>query len=169
MLVDIKDILAERIVDADEDIKTYEKEIEELKELEEYYQRIVDAILVAKNNPRVEYDMKNYMAITSKPKPLSAKLIETEREIASEISHNYLGKVVEVLVEGVHPKKKGYLMGSTDFGKTISFAGEEKLLGSFVSVKVEKANHTTLTGTIVEILQCSNSTYNMPTDKIRRK
>ena len=112
--------------------------------------------------------MENQIDLKIKKQRLT-KLIETEREIASEISQNYLGKVVEVLVEGVHPKKKGYLMGSTDFGKTISFAGEEKLLGSFVSVKVEKANHTTLTGTIVEILQCSNSTYNMPTDKIRRK
>lgn len=112
--------------------------------------------------------MENQIDIKTKKQRLT-KLIEVEHEIASNISQTYLGKVVEVLVEGVHPKKKGYLMGSTDFGKTISFAGEESLLGSFVKVMVEKANHTTLTGNIVEVLQCSNAQYSMPTDKIRRK
>ena len=82
---------------------------------------------------------------------------------------NYLGKTLEVLVEGAHPKKKGYLMGSTDFGKTISFAGDEKLIGSFVNVIVDKANHTTLSGKIVDIIEESNEQFSMPKDKIRRK
>ena len=112
--------------------------------------------------------MDNQIDIKTKKQRLT-KLIELEREIASEISQNYLGKIVEVLVEGVHPKKKGYLMGSTDFGKTISFVGDENLLGSFVTVMVEKANHTTLTGKIVNIIEGSNVSYSMPTDKTRRK
>lgn len=112
--------------------------------------------------------MDNQIDLKIKKQRLT-KLIETEREIASEISQTYVGKTVEVLVEGVHPKKKNFLMGSTDFGKTISFAGDASLLGDFVMVEVQKANHTTLTGKIVEILDATTSTYVMPTDKIRRK
>ena len=112
--------------------------------------------------------MENQIDIKTKKARLT-KLIELEREIATKISQDYLNKTVEVLVEGVHPKKKGYLMGSTDFGKTISFMGDPTLLGSFVSVLVETANHTTLTGKIVSIINGSNATYILPTDKTRRK
>ena len=112
--------------------------------------------------------MENQVDIKIKKQRLS-KLIEVEHEIASQISQKYLNKTVEVLVEGVHPKKKGYLMGSTDFGKTISFAGNESLMGSFINVKVEKANHTTLTGKIIDVIEESTTNYQMPTDKIRRK
>lgn len=112
--------------------------------------------------------MSNQIDIKTKKQRLS-QLIDIEREIASQISQNYLNKEVEVLVEGVHPKKKGYLMGSTDFGKTISFEGSPNLLGSFVTVIVEKANHTTLTGKISNIIESTSTQYCMPTDKIRRK
>lgn len=112
--------------------------------------------------------MENQVDIKIKKQRLS-RLIEEERAIASQISQSYVGKTVEVLVEGVHPKKSGYLMGSTDFGKTISFAGEPNLLGDFVLVEVQKANHTTLTGKIVQITHDADTQYVLPTDKIRRK
>lgn len=112
--------------------------------------------------------MENQIDIKIKKQRL-AELIDIQREVATEISKKYINKNVEVLVEGVHPKKKGYLMGSTDFGKTISFEGDAKMLGSFVMVNVQKANHTTLTGKIVEVLECSHANFAMPTDKIRRK
>ena len=131
------------------------------------YQQLF-TFIYSKRKGTVAEKMPNQVDIKTKKQRLS-KLIEIEREIATEISQKYLGKTVEVLVEGIHPKKKGYLMGSTDFGKTISFEGDEKLLGSFVSVLVDKANHTTLSGKIVDVLDKSNSEYSLPKDKVRRK
>ncbi len=131
------------------------------------YQQLF-TFIYSKRKGTVAEKMPNQVDIKTKKQRLS-KLIEIEREIATEISQKYLGKKVEVLVEGIHPKKKGYLMGSTDFGKTISFEGDENLLGSFVSVLVDKANHTTLSGKIVDVLDKSNSEYNLPKDKVRRK
>ena len=112
--------------------------------------------------------MPNQVDTLVKKQRLS-RLIETEREVASKISKKYIGKSLEVLVEGIHPKKKGYLIGSTDFGKTISFEGTEDLLGDFVKVKVEKSNNTTLTGRITKIIDKSSGNYVLPKDKVRRK
>ena len=131
------------------------------------YQQLF-TFIYSKRKGTVAEKMDNQVDIKVKKERLS-RLIECEREIATEISNNYLGKTLEVLVEGVHPKKKGYLMGSTDFGKTISFPGDEKLLGSFVDVLVDKANHTTLSGKIVDIIEESNKDYSLPKDKTRRK
>ncbi|MBQ7453229.1 MAG: tRNA (N6-isopentenyl adenosine(37)-C2)-methylthiotransferase MiaB [Clostridia bacterium] len=78
------------------------------------------------------------------------RLIEVEHQIATQISEKYIGKVLEVLLEDVHPKKEGWLVGSTDFNKTISVKADKSLIGSFVMVKVTNAKLTTLSGEIVE-------------------
>ena len=148
--------------ETEQDFEDTIKLVEQVK-----YQQLF-TFIYSRRKGTVADTMENQIDIKTKKQRLS-KLIEIEREIASQISQKYLNKTVEVLVEGIHPQKKGYLMGSTDFGKTISFMGEPALLGSFVKVVVEKANHTTLTGKITEITECSNAEYNMPTDKIRRK
>ena len=131
------------------------------------YQQLF-TFIYSKRKGTVAEKMENQVDIKIKKQRLS-QLIEVERAVASEISKNYIGKVVEVLVEGIHPKKEGLMMGSTDFGKTISFAGSRDLLGSFVNVKVIKANHTTLTGELVELVEKSDAQYALPTDKVRRK
>ena len=131
------------------------------------YQQLF-TFIYSKRKGTVAEKMPNQVDIKTKHQRLS-KLIEIQREIATEISSKYIGKKLEVLVEGIHPKKKGYLLGSTDFGKTISFEGAEDLLGSFVLVEVQKSNNTSLSGKIVDILEKSNSEYRLPLDKIRRK
>ena len=78
------------------------------------------------------------------------KLIALEQEIATKISEKYVNQIVSVLLEDEHPKKKGYLVGDTFFGKTISVKGEPSLIGHFVKVKVKEAKLTTLSGEIVE-------------------
>ena len=78
------------------------------------------------------------------------KLISLEQEMATSVSEKYVGKVVEVLIEDEHPKKQGYLVGDTFFGKTISVKGDKTKIGSFVLVKVTGAKLTTLSGEIVE-------------------
>ena len=139
--------------------------VELIKKVE--YQQLF-TFIYSKRKGTVAEKMDNQVDIKTKKQRL-ARLIDLEREIASKISDSYLNKVVEVLVEGVHPKKQGYVMGTTDFGKTISFAGDKTLLGSFVNIKVIKANHTTLTGELIEVLDKSQTDYKLPTDKTRRK
>ena len=78
------------------------------------------------------------------------KLISLEQELATEISQKYVGTVVNVLLEDNHPKKQGYLVGDTFFGKTISVKGDNSLIGRFVRVKVTGAKLTVLSGEIVE-------------------
>lgn len=149
--------------ETDED---FNKTLELVKKVR--YQQLF-TFIYSKRKGTVAEKMDNQVDIKVKKQRLSA-LIELERQIATEISAEYIGKTVEVLVEGVHPKKQGYLMGSTDFGKTISFAGDKNLLGSFATVKVTKANHTTLTGVVEKVIDEPNSVnYLMPKDKIRRK
>lgn len=78
-----------------------------------------------------------------------SRLIALEHEIAEEISQNFVGKTIEVLVEDTSPKKQGVLLGTTFNGKTIAFAGDKSLIGQFVFVKVTSAKLTTLSGEIV--------------------
>lgn len=78
------------------------------------------------------------------------RLIAIQNEIGSSIAKDYVGKVVKVLVTAAHPKKKGYLLGSTFTNKNITFQGDESLIGQFVLVKVESSKLTVLNGKKVE-------------------
>ena len=104
--------------------------------------------IYSKRKGTVAEKMENQVDIKVKKERLS-RLIELERQIGSEISETFVGKIVRVLVEEKSPKKKGYLVGSIDQGKAISFVGDESLIGTFQNVKVVSAKLTTLAGEIV--------------------
>ena len=104
--------------------------------------------IYSKRKGTVAEKMENQVDIKIKKERL-ARLIELEREIASNISQTFVGKIVNVLVEEVSPKKEGYLVGSLDQGKAITFAGDPSLIGQFVELKVTKAKLTSLFGEII--------------------
>lgn len=104
--------------------------------------------IYSKRKGTVAEKMENQVDIKIKKERL-ARLIELEREIASNISQTFVGKIVNVLVEEVSPKKDGYLVGSLDQGKAITFAGDPSLIGQFVELKVTKAKLTSLFGEII--------------------
>ena len=104
--------------------------------------------IYSKRKGTVAEKMENQVDIKVKKERLS-RLIELERKIGSEISETFVGKTVRVLVEEKSPKKSGYLVGSIDQGKAISFKGDESLIGTFQNVLVTNAKLTTLTGEIV--------------------
>jgi len=79
------------------------------------------------------------------------RLIALEQEMASKISEKFVGGTYEVLIEDVHPKKQGYVIGSLDCGKAITLKGDKNLVGRFVMVKVTGAKLTTLSGEVVDI------------------
>ena len=105
--------------------------------------------IYSKRKGTVAEKMDNQVDIKIKKERL-ARLIELEREIGSKISETFVGKTVRVLVEAKHPKKQGYLVGSLDQGKAISFKACENLIGKFVNLKVVNAKLTTLTGELLE-------------------
>lgn len=78
------------------------------------------------------------------------KLLELQKEIQLEINKNYVGKTVEVLVDGKSKTDAGLLSGRTDGGKIVHFAGEKRLKGKYVNIKIKDAKSFYLTGEIVD-------------------
>jgi tRNA-2-methylthio-N6-dimethylallyladenosine synthase len=68
------------------------------------------------------------------------KLIALQTAITVQRNTAELGRVVEVLVEGPAAKGEGLLAGKTRTNKQVVFAGDEKLTGSLVSVRLSEAN-----------------------------
>ena len=60
------------------------------------------------------------------------------------------GETVEVLVEGVSDKNENVLTGYTPNNKLVNFEGPKDLIGSLVTVKVEKAFSWHLRGKLVK-------------------
>lgn len=105
--------------------------------------------IYSKRKGTVAEKMDNQIDIKIKKERLS-RLINLQREIGSLVSETFVGSIVKVLVEEESTKNKGFLIGSLDQGKAITFKGSKELIGKFVNVKVIKAKLTSLIGEIVE-------------------
>lgn len=68
------------------------------------------------------------------------RLIEKQNAITVEINETYIGKELEVLVEGVSPKDSSKLQGYSREYKMVHFEGPEELIGRKVMVKAESAH-----------------------------
>ncbi|MBX9572910.1 MAG: tRNA (N6-isopentenyl adenosine(37)-C2)-methylthiotransferase MiaB [Candidatus Obscuribacterales bacterium] len=70
--------------------------------------------------------------------------------VVSEVSHRrnkrYLGKKVEVLVEGPSQRNAERMAGRTRTGKVVNFEGSAELIGQLVDVTIEAANAWALRG-----------------------
>lgn len=73
------------------------------------------------------------------------KLNETVNKYFLESNQRMVGKVVDVLVDGVS-EKEGMLCGYTDNNKLINFTGDESLIGKIVKVEVTEAKTWSLDG-----------------------
>jgi len=83
------------------------------------------------------------------------ELLSVQEKISDELSKEFLGKTVTVLVEGLSKKphlnaedgaKQPQLVGRTAEDWIVVFNGPEKLAGEFVKVKITKARPLTLFG-----------------------
>ena len=113
------------------------------------YQQIF-GFIYSKRRGTIAEKMQNQIPLPLKKERL-ARLIELEREIASEISASYVGKTVEVLIEGTN---KNYLVGSTDQNKNVNIVMPDdkeidELVGKFVNVKITNSKLTVLYGEII--------------------
>ncbi len=79
-----------------------------------------------------------------------AKLIHLQNSITKEINQEYIGRIVEVLVEGYSKKDAEKLTGRTETGKTVNFPGNESSIGKLVSVRIKKAKTFVLEGEVIE-------------------
>jgi len=78
------------------------------------------------------------------------ELVAVQNQITKELSLDYVGKRWEVLVEDVNSKQPGYVMGRTESGRLVNFAGSPLLIGQFVNVKVTSSRSAALWGDIDE-------------------
>lgn len=76
------------------------------------------------------------------------RLIETQNRISLEKNREWVGRTVEVLVEGVSEKEPGSVSGRARNNKLVVFPGGPELVGKTVPVRIEKAHTWSLSGAL---------------------
>ncbi len=79
-----------------------------------------------------------------------AKVHEVQERITRQINESYVGKVVEVLVEGPSPGNPQLLTGRTRTNHVVNFSGPADLKGQLVHVLIEGCGQHSLRGRAVE-------------------
>ena len=101
----------------------------------------------------VAQKMSNKVSEEEKKRRLK-KVHEVQAKITKEIYESYVGKEVEVLVEGLSAKSKDMLMGRTTTNVIVNFkAPRLDLKGALVKVLVEEAGKHSLKGKYLETLK----------------
>lgn len=139
------DIIVGFVGETEEEFNETMSLIEEVK-----YQQIF-AFHYSKRKGTAAEQMDGHLPLKLKKERLT-KLIERERIIASEVSQKYVGKTLEVLIEGTN---KIFMVGTTDQGKNINITmpkGKDvsDYIGKFVKAKVTNAKLTVLYGKLIE-------------------
>lgn len=76
------------------------------------------------------------------------KLQKLQKLITLELNRGYIGTVQSVMVDG-KGKRPGQLTGKADSGRTVNFAGDVKLIGTFADVRIIDAFQNSLLGEVV--------------------
>ena len=77
------------------------------------------------------------------------ELIALQNELSAESNRRCIGKVYEVLVEGVSKRSKDQLFGRTEQNKVVVFDRENHRIGDFIHVLITDSSSATLKGTAV--------------------
>lgn len=77
-------------------------------------------------------------------------------EVSLRRNKRYLGKTVDVLVEGKSERNPERLSGRTRTNKLVNFEGDESLTGKLVDVEITAANPWALRGTLTSNLKIDN-------------
>jgi tRNA-2-methylthio-N6-dimethylallyladenosine synthase len=78
------------------------------------------------------------------------KVLDKVNEISAKLNQEYVGKTVEVLVEGVSKNDETKLSGRTRQNKLVNFtSSNQKLIGKLINVKIVSANTFSLVGEII--------------------
>jgi tRNA-2-methylthio-N6-dimethylallyladenosine synthase len=79
-----------------------------------------------------------------------ARIIERQRRITDERSARFVGRDVEVLVDGTSNRDPGRVVGKTREFKNAVFGGEASWIGTLKRVRVRESRGVTLTGTPID-------------------
>ena len=111
---------------------------------------IVYSFIFSKRKGTPAYDMKDINSADVKEKRMN-RLLELQDEISLENNIKYLNTVQKVLVDSKSKSNRfSALNGRTDTNKLVHFEGDEELIGSFVNVKIIRANGFNLIGEIIK-------------------
>jgi tRNA-2-methylthio-N6-dimethylallyladenosine synthase len=78
------------------------------------------------------------------------RLLEVQNEISKKINDEYLGRVVEVFVDGYSETNPDVLQGRTDGNKVVNFKGPDEIIGTFKNVKITQTRTWSLGGELVD-------------------
>ncbi len=76
------------------------------------------------------------------------KLVALQNLLTKSQTKSYLGKIVEILVEG-YDEKRGYYLGRDTYNRMGYVKSDKNLIGEFIKMKVERVNGVSLFGQIV--------------------
>ena len=123
-------------------------------ETEEQFARTLDILR------QIRFDKVHIAAYSPRPETIASRKLDdnvsserkelrrlqteaVQQRIAAEINADFVGKIVEVLVEG---RKKDKWQGRTRGDKLVFFPGSDSLVGQLVMVRVEKTSAFALQG-----------------------
>lgn len=69
-----------------------------------------------------------------------------QKKISLENNQDRIGKIYEVLVDGISPKNPFQVHGRTSHNAIVNFLGEQGLIGKTLRVRITRANQNSLTG-----------------------
>lgn len=79
-----------------------------------------------------------------------SEIIAHQQLLSHESNKSDLGKVFEVLIEGVSKKSSAHLYGRNQQNKVVVFPGAGHMKGDIVEVKIERCTSATLLGSTIE-------------------
>ena len=100
--------------------------------------------------------MKDDIPADIKQKRL-AEIIDIQQKISKEIYESYVGKKVEVIVEGFSRRDMNQAVGNTRDFKTTIFERQNVEPGDWCEVEIESATSQTLKGKLVQIIKKGRS------------
>lgn len=77
------------------------------------------------------------------------ELLRVQNEISKRKNDAFVGRIEEVLVDGVSKNDKTVLSGRCDSSKIVNFKGDKSLIGQYVKVKITEAHTWSLNGEII--------------------
>ena len=72
-----------------------------------------------------------------------------QSQLARELNEEYVGRSVEILVDGPAPRGEGSFQGRTKTDKVVIVKGRPELMGRYMDVKIIRASHWSLEGEII--------------------
>jgi tRNA-2-methylthio-N6-dimethylallyladenosine synthase len=76
------------------------------------------------------------------------RLIAVQNRISYEKNQEYIGKIIDILVEGRSKTDDTRLTGRNEKGRLVHFSGGDELIGKIIPVKIERAETYALYGNI---------------------